>query len=273
MADKTAEAVEGTLGERPVHTTIQAFSWVDGTPTPEEVRTQLFQSFMGGAKGLGYYTWEPHDENVDEYLNKGRYWDMITSFANCEQQLLFDLYNDCENKRLSSYRSDRLWYDSFVHKNHIYTVVLNRAPYKQTAEINLTLPSGEPITEDFDIATVNGEGISEVAKQEASFIIPLKAYQAAIYEITPEDSKMLFYEGDDWVTVYASGLDGKDRVYIALYDEGGEEKQLKDIKIISAEDNQPVICKIDNKEGLCVKAFIWSGNMKPKLKKTGGSNP
>ncbi|MBR5219240.1 MAG: hypothetical protein IKV89_05865 [Clostridia bacterium] len=264
---KTAEAVAGTLGERPVYTTIQAFSWADGTPTTQQVRTQLFQSFMAGAQGLGYYTWEPHDENVDDYLHKGRYWDMITEFAQAEQSLLFELYNRGENRRFNSYRDDRLWYDNFIYQNHIYTVVLNPTSEDEIAQISLAGPGGEAVTENYEIEVISSGNTEGVTKQNGRFTVSLTGYQAVIYKITPSDSNIMMYKTEKDIKVYASGLAAGDRLYLALYEEKGDTEQLVDVEIYAADGNGFAFCTIDNKSRLLAKAFVWSAGMGTKLLK------
>jgi len=249
VADKTAEAVEGTMGERPVYTTIQAFSWADGTPTAEQVRTQLFQSLMAGAQGLGYYTWEPHDENVDEYLHKGRYWDMITAFAQNEQQLLFDCYSRGES--VFSHREDTLWYDIFITDGEIYAVVLNRTSEKKDARILLQNTDG-----DYEIEDISGKRVDAI-KQDSGFKLPLDGYGAAIYKLTPEKSDLLLLKEEGRVKVYATGLDMGDRLFVAAY----EGDVLCDISVVTAQKGGTVYCDAPHKSGQKVKVFVWTENM------------
>ena len=187
VANMTEAAVAGTKGEKPVYAVVQAMSWVDGTPTPAMLKTQLYQAMMGGAQCVGYYPWVPDNPAIDQNLNVGRYWNTMLNFHDLEQPLLYSYFGRHEYETYNSFRGSEYWYDSWTDGNDIYYALVSRKSTAATAVVSLANSDGEVLVDGYDITVINGDNINSVTKYGDNFSVEMIPYHAAMYKITPND--------------------------------------------------------------------------------------
>lgn len=183
VGDKVAQAVAECKYERPVYTIVQAFTWVDGTPTTDQVRTQLLQAMMAGAKGIGYYVWE---NTTDGNLDKGPWWDTIKAFANSESSVLFESFARGESNTFNAFSNTEVWYQSRISGNDVYMAVVNRTKAYARPSISLKSTNGKVALENCGITVIGGGDNLNIIQNGTSFDITLAANQSVLLKISPE---------------------------------------------------------------------------------------
>lgn len=188
VANMTEAAVAGTKGEKPVYAVVQAMSWVDGTPTPAMLKTQLYQAMMGGAQCVGYYPWVPDNPAVDTDLNVGRYWNTMLEFQDIEKPLLYSYFSRNEHERYNKLHSNAYWYESWVADDGIYYALVSRSKTDSVAAISLIGDNGKKLIDNYDIEIISGDKQTVITKNADSFAVQMSGYHAAIYKVVPVEN-------------------------------------------------------------------------------------
>ncbi len=275
VADVTKKAVAATKGEKPVYCLVQAFSWFNGTPTPEMLRTQLYQAMAGGAQAVGYYTWVPDDPSRDVDLNESRYWETMLNFHEKDQPYLYSYFGRKEYKCCDKYHGDNMWYESWSDGESLYVAVLNRGTGESTTG---TVSLKGALEGDYTVSVINGGEPISITKSADSFTIEMKRFHSAIYKVDAvgetQTSVKLLSGGEeiesiaaigDSISASAKGIENGDRIYIALYSGDEDGLQLEGIEAATCSGINAASCTINNipENVKAVKVFVWNKNAKP----------
>lgn len=189
---------------KPIRTLLQCWprgtgSFMDGTqelycPSGNAVRNMIYQSFMAGAVGIGYYGFDYQDTNdtalpnmKDTAMAEG-----IKEFASKEQDIMFDYFVDKEYVTFNSNVDglENMRYVSFLKDGKIYMVVLNKHEFaEQTVSVPLTSNNG-----NVTISSYTAEGYAGGAADIATAVttgtldVTLEPGAAAVYIITPAEA-------------------------------------------------------------------------------------
>ncbi len=185
VGDMTLAAVEGARGVKPVYAIVQAFSWKGITPTAEMLRAELYQALMGGAHGVGYYTWVPDDPTLDSDLNEGRYWNTMVSTYEKDMPHLFAHYGRGEFETVTKSYTNLLWYEVWRDGADIYAAVLNRSSSAASAQVPLT-KNGAQLPASTGLSVING-ATGGVTLQNSVLNVSLNPYQAVLCKLTSPD--------------------------------------------------------------------------------------
>lgn len=186
---KACEAVEY---EKPVYNLLQAFTFVT-KPQPHQLRQMLYQSFLGGAQGSGYYSISPDNPYIDKTLTRSEFWPIIQGFHDLESEIVFSHFSSIGDKPFNKESTQNIWYESWMYGDNLYVAVINRDISEQTVTIPLVSTDKKTKITEYDISVVNGGEISAVAKGEEKFTVALTSHQAVLYEIVPKAIVEDFY--------------------------------------------------------------------------------
>lgn len=190
MADTVrdvCEMVEGT-GKMviPINQIFTYGSGAKATPTPTQVHSFIYQSYLAGTDGLGWYTWEPDNPAVDKVVDEGIYWPVLQNYYNAEADILYPYFVEGKYETFARVRDEKHWYDSFTDGEVIYTAIYNRTSSKREIEIPMVSKNGLINIADFDAVAIGGQDIPEIKAEKGMLKITLEAYAPALIKSTPK---------------------------------------------------------------------------------------
>ncbi len=201
----------------------------EATPTALKIHSMIMQNYMAGAKGHGWYAWEPDRPDIDPPLNEGAYWDMLMKFKELESDLIFKYFILGEYKNFNMEKQGDLyaqtgdtWYETFTDGEVLYGIAQNRQGEAKTAVVSLTSTNGKVTIGDYDYEVIyDGEGVSKMEQRDGAIAITLEPYQAMTFKVTPKQAvdfsvltAMTDLEGYDWALdainfLYDNGIEDK----------------------------------------------------------------
>ncbi len=266
--------------ERYMMTILQAFYYTGKSPSATELRSMMYQSFMGGANGLGYYLWTPlRPEYGDKYLDEGPWWQMLNDYYKNEYETVNKYYHTGENKRFyKSIEGEDFWFDSWWDGGNIYMLVQNRDVNNSASTfVPLVSDDGKTVITNYDLEVISEGDMTAVSNKKAGgFDVSLAPSQALLFKVTPfrEGLKLVDKNGAELTKIAADAnasftvstiRDGdKDaKLYLAHYKESNGLMRLYHIEVGTLNSENTGISKtisgIDTTVGKhTVKAFLWS---------------
>ncbi len=173
LAKLTEKAVQlGQRSRKPVYVLHQAYNYNGWMPTGAELRNGIYRSFLEGAKGYGYFTYEKSKGTT--LLKDTEMGTMLKEFSTGEQKLLFDLFLRGEKK--GEGESEGAVWQAISYGGKQYLIVANRS--METANTaSLVITPGASFTKKF--------GAGTVAENHDGFVqITLSPSAVAVYEVT-----------------------------------------------------------------------------------------
>ncbi len=201
--NKTLKAVEAADGKKPVWVAVGVWRNRTHYPTGNEVRNEIWQTFLAGADGFGYYAitysdtnedgpipiWEVKDLKTGEAIGQET-WDGLASFKEKEWDIAYDRFSDGEGQFFSQKIAieDGYMYSSWVDKNgEMYMVVLNVAGADSVdVKIPLTSDNGKVSIGKFSATVINGSDQADFTGS-STFNVTLQGNEAVLYKITPNE--------------------------------------------------------------------------------------
>ena len=184
-------------------------------PDGHALRNMIYQTFMAGAEGYGFFGFEYADINdpdYDEAANTPNMRDTemaegLKEFAQKEQDMMFDYFVDDEYVTFNSdYENDpAMRYVSFLKDGKIYMVILNRKEYEsQTVSVPLTsnncqVTIADGCTAEAYAGIADYQAVSDgnttfadytdtVTVADSKLTVTLKPGAAAVYVIIPSET-------------------------------------------------------------------------------------
>jgi len=198
-------------------------------PYPIELHSMIIQSYLSGAKGHGWYAWDPDNPEKDKQIQDGEFWDTFNNFYQLESEMLYKYYVSEEHENFNVYKpgdaieqTGDIWYETWTDGEVVYGVVQNRLNEDNDVDVSLTSANGKVAITDYEVSVIyDGEGDPVLTKGEGSFNVALQPHQAISFKVVPENdvdfsklSGLGDMDGYDWA---------RDAVNF-LYDKGIEEK-------------------------------------------------
>lgn len=173
VLDETAYAVENTGNGKPVYALLQAFDFKEYFPTGEELRHQLYQAFLSGARGVGYYCFDDAKDGKD--LDETEIWDTICSFASeelPEAAYGFSQGNAC-TKILGENADAAFWREG----DETTLLVLNKTDAMQSGTLTVA-----DLPENADVVRIIGDGVGTL--NGTAFSYQIRAGAAVRYTLS-----------------------------------------------------------------------------------------
>jgi len=191
-AEKVADAVKAVNGNKPVYSLLQAFRWADSHPdyfpTGDEMRNMLYQSFIAGASGIGFFKFDNSDGSLD--LNQTPLWEYITEFSQNELKDAFDTYVYNKNPIFSSIKNEDYLVSSFYKNNVLHVIVLNRRKTEEKIAVHLINTQGTEEVVSFSGFCASGSK-DTVVKGDNILTACVPPGGAALYKIIPDKIRSL----------------------------------------------------------------------------------
>lgn len=200
--DKALKAKLATGGRMPLWTVISTYKEGGYFPTGDQARNTIWQAFLAGSNGLGYYAitysdfaddgstisiWDVTDDNGNKIgLDL---WDSLKSFKEKEWDIAFDHFGDGEGSAFSEKIAinDGYMYTSWVDKyGNFYLVVLNVAGEKSiNVQIPLVSDNGKVSVGGFTATVINGSDQGDFTGN-GTVNVTLQGNEAVLYLIKPD---------------------------------------------------------------------------------------
>ncbi|MDD6308441.1 MAG: hypothetical protein PUB07_03675 [Clostridia bacterium] len=185
--DRVALATE--KGGKPVHSTLQAFLYGGYDPTGDDMRNMIYQSYMAGAKSIGYYLYRDADRNDLLLHENENLWPTMTEFAEKEKDDMFKVFVTKEYPTFCTIKNDRYWLTAYVKEAKLYVLVLNRTSASIRETVSLQSDDNTVALTNFTVGELVGSGYTE--KQGNNLYFSLAKYKAGRFEIIPNDANAL----------------------------------------------------------------------------------
>lgn len=288
-------------GQRTVYHLTQAFAW-DGRsnilPTADEVRHMIYQAFLNGAQGVGYYTfseaWGAYNRervdlagnpilNSDGSKQYGRYplhekddfWPGFCKFGTGDLPLAADHFVLGKGEKLSDIKGDGFCGRTFTLDGKLYALILNENDKPKTVSVALPFEGGA-------VAAYYGETKYALSTDSKILSVPLAARECVLLESEERSltfNSVCFYKEDGTPqdtpqkgeTVIARVQIPKDKeITYALLGSfaKSEMKELIHILTLQEEETEEPFRIFSAKftvpqSGLTYKAFMWDEMLRP----------
>lgn len=200
--DRVSTAVNAAGDRMPVWAALGAYKQNNYYPTGSEVRNEVWQAFIAGANGIGYYaiSYSDYDENgpvsiwnvTDSDGNPvgQETWNAMVSFKEKEWDIAFDRFANGNGKAFNEKIDiDKGYmYSSWVDENgDLYFIVLNVSSSLKFVTLPMTSSNAQVSFSEFTATVVNG-GNPTANTIGKNFYVWLEGNQAVLYKITPKTS-------------------------------------------------------------------------------------
>lgn len=145
---------------RPLLSILQAFDYIGSNPNSNDMRNQIYQSFMVGGNAVGYYPLMAEMGNVALWERENQ--EGIKAFHNDELEDAVNVFVTDKYKTFAEAVSPNLnvWYNIYVKNNTFYMIVVNRANEEMAVDIPLT--SGGARIGEFTAIPVDISGAPQI---------------------------------------------------------------------------------------------------------------
>ncbi len=128
----TMDSIRVSNGLKPTFQLLQALYWYDYLPDADAERHMIYQAYMAGAKGHGYYSWDDpmklDGKNIKLYqITQTDIYKGICSFAENEQQDVFKHFVEKEYPGFCHYIDNDVMYHGYIKNGKLYMIVMNQS--------------------------------------------------------------------------------------------------------------------------------------------------
>ncbi|MBE7063468.1 MAG: hypothetical protein E7390_06760 [Ruminococcaceae bacterium] len=253
VQERIRAAVEAADGQKPVYSILQAFEYFDFWPSDDQMRSMVYQSFMAGAKAVGYFRIGAARTVGGETLPLYRteLWETLHTLSATDIPSFEGFYEAGETECLR--------YAVLPRGNKTYLAVMSK---ETSGSVTDSIP-------EYAVESKVVSGSGEALVEEESILVSLPPCGAMLLEIMDAGaSKALsFYEEDTPLLSLAVGtvttrvkyaLPGE-RLYCALYKTEPEGERLLDIRMRVCTDPEEEVDITVPGSGMTLRAFLWDG--------------
>ncbi len=188
-ASMISNAVAAVDGTRPVYGVLQTFNWKKYWPSENDMRNMIYQNFLAGGAGLGYYKFTNASGDGKD-LDETDLWPTLSYFAQNEAEDVYNAFVFDKYPIFSDTKNNEYWAVSFVKEELLHMVILNRKSEKQTVSLPLTSISESHSVGAFTAVCAHG-GNRETISGNGTLSVTLEPGAAVVYKITPADASTL----------------------------------------------------------------------------------
>lgn len=190
----TAAAKKAVQYEKPVYTLLEAYYNTHGVfPTPENLRNNIWQTLMGGADSVGFYSISDSDVGINDEdvpiwdaRDGGALWKAICTFGEKEKALSYEHFI-LDKTPAFRYLNEDGWSAACWEKDgNLYVVILGKEENKtRNVSIPLASFSGKIKVGAFGAECLAGR--VETISGTDTFTVSVQGVEALFYKITPEE--------------------------------------------------------------------------------------
>lgn len=162
-----ADSVEKAKG-KPVYSLLQAFEAKDSFPTPSQLGSMIYQSFWGGAKGIGFYCYSGSKPGTS--LPQTELWETILKFEK-ESRDAFSVFVKNKEAPITKGESDTSYWYVKKMDSTFWVMTINKS---STVSTTLEIPvDGMP--QYYEVMLPDGSAETQIYAEGNTLYIPLAA--------------------------------------------------------------------------------------------------
>jgi len=160
-------------------------------PTPVQEHSMIMQNYMAGAKGHGWYAWEPDNKTYDVRLDQSDRWEVMLKYNELESDhiLRYFITGEYVNFNVEKPGDVRAqtgdaWYETWTDGKDVYGIVQNRLGEELETTVSLTSENEAITIKDYEFSLVyDGAADPVVTPGEGEFKVKLQPYHAIMFKI------------------------------------------------------------------------------------------
>lgn len=188
--DMMNRANKGVNYKKPVYSILQTFTYGGYFPTANDIRHMAYESFLLGAKGIGYfcfseaYGFQTASTKVD--LNETDVWpELVTAHAE-EYPDAFDHFSRGNGPVFCDGINDNIIWHGWIKDGKLRLLVLNRTEVTINADIPLVSNNKRIEIGGYQAEVIAGSKAEPFRGESAKLSIPLAPLQTILFQITPD---------------------------------------------------------------------------------------
>lgn len=183
VGDMIGSALDAVKNRKPVYGILQAFDYKGLQPTGEHIRHFLWQTFLTGAKGAGYYAMDEQRDG-SSILNT-ELWAGISGFSEKEYAIAADHLVYHHGTLLSEYKDGSLWYRIWKNGQKIYAILLDHSETERDVTISILNTDRLKSINNYTASSISYGGGAGTSGSGGVFYHHMTPHQAVLYEIKP----------------------------------------------------------------------------------------
>ncbi len=257
--ERMTEAVGAT--DKPVYYLLQAFEFNDSFPNAQEIRNMIYQAFLAGGKGFGYYKYNGAKDGT--ILARTELWNPIVSFYENEMEFVFDAFVNEKYTVLETHTDGDVWYRIWQCEGEKVIAAVNRN-YASASSITLDM---QDVSRGY---VFGGAESGRIRVENGTATVRLAAGGALLGKLMPKAGAepVLFGENGEPLKTIAAGETiyaavtppQKARLMLCLYKTVDGKKVLTAFDAIEGENE--IIAEIhvpQEKAAYEIKTMVWNG--------------
>lgn len=178
---RNTQAQQASDYKKPIWHLTQAYYYRGEFPTPEIMVNILYQAFMDGSMGVGYYEMDESYENKP--LHETDRWPRLVAWYENESDLVFDFFVNEKYPAFLEVQNEDYRAVGFVKDGDLYLIALAKKEKETPVSIPLTSFGGEITVGDFTAVQISGTG---TVSGNGTFELTLAPNEAVMYKITSD---------------------------------------------------------------------------------------
>lgn len=177
---RNTQAQQASDYKKPIWHLSQAYYYRGVFPTPEIMINVLYQAFMDGSMGVGYYEMDLSYEGKP--LHETDRWPRLVDWYKNESELVFDFFVNEKYPAFLEVQNEDWRAMGFVKDGDLYLIALARKEKETPVSIPLTSFGGKVSVGEFTATQISGTG---TISGNGTFELTLAPNEAVMYKLTP----------------------------------------------------------------------------------------
>lgn len=269
FSHQTAKSIEDSVEKangKPVYSLLQAIEENNSRPTASQLGSMIYQSFWGGAKGIGFFKYHEKDPEkllykTERYLYNTELWETVLKFSR-ESRAAFSVFVKDKSAPIDKGDSDDFYWYVKKMGSTFWVMTIN----KSSGEARTMEQAVEGLEANYDIRLPDGSAETQVRVVGNRLQISLPE---AGYTFAKLTAKTGFFnsEGEEIESGYVGEtvlpLRNPDAAFsiLAAFQKNKDAMQL--MRVYISETDMPFTEGICLEENTVYKLYSWDENMKP----------
>lgn len=256
-AEGIADSVEKAEG-KPVYSLLQAFEEKESFPTPQQLGSMIYQSFWGGAKGIGFYKYTKAKGEIS--LPKTELWDTVLKFST-ESRAAFSVFVKNKETPITKGETDAFYWCVKKIGPTFWVVAINKSS-GESKTLDLTVDS---MPNSCEIMLAEGSEETQIQAEGNVLHISLAAGGYTFAKIRPSRPGFINSLGEEACsgaigeTVFPLRDKNAALSVLAAFQKDGDTVKLT--RLYMHENEAPFIEGIRLEEDTVYRLFSWDKNM------------
>lgn len=183
VGNTTILARNAVNNKKPVLHVLQSFTFGLTKPTTTELHSMIYQAFLGGAQGIGYFWFINDSTPADAIFPDTEYDAVLSDFYKYESDIMFGHFSSGKSPYFNKVQNNDLWYEIWEDGDNMYAAVQNRLNLQNKVNIPLVNKDEDTKITGFDIEPISTAPIT-VKAHSGSFTLNLAPHQAVLLKLS-----------------------------------------------------------------------------------------